>query len=95
MKKKFIEQPVLKLPEFNHPFQVKCDVNGVAIRDVLSQEDRPIAYFNEKLNDAKQKYPSYDKDFYAIVQAMKHWRHYLMPREFVLYLDNHALQYIM
>ena len=23
------------------------------------------------------------------------WRHYLMPKEFVLYCDNHALQYIM
>ena len=54
-----------------------------------------IAYFNEKLNDAKKKYSSYDNDFYAIVLAMKHWRNYLMPREFVLYSYNHALQYIM
>ena len=55
----------------------------------------PIAYFSEKPNDAKQKYSSYDKDFYAIIQEMKHWRHYLMPREFVIYFDNNALQYIM
>ena len=80
MKKNITEQLVLKLPDFNHPFQVKCDPSGVAIGDVLSQEDRPIVYFSEKLNDAKQKYSSYDKEFYAIVQAMKHWRHYVMPR---------------
>ena len=91
MKKKITEKPVLKLPDFNHLFQVKCDASGVAIGDMLSQEDRPIAYFSEKLNDAKKKYSFYDKEFYAIVQAMKHWRHYLMPREFVLYSDNHAL----
>ena len=48
-------------------------------------------YFSEKVNDAKQKYSSYDKEFYVIVQALKHWRHYLNPREFVLYSDNHAL----
>ena len=95
MKRKITKQPVLKLPDFNHPFQGKCDAIGVAIGVVLSQEDKPIAYFSEKLNDAKKKYSSYDKGFYAIVQAMKHWRHYLMPREFVLYSDNHALQYIM
>ena len=28
------------------------------------------------------------------MQALKKWRHYLMPREFVLYSDNHALQFI-
>ena len=95
MKNKVIEQPLLKLPYFKHPFQVKCDTSGVAIGVVLSRVDRTIAYFNEKLNDAKQKYSSYDKEFYAIVQAMKHWRHYLMAIEFVLYSDNHALQYIM
>ena len=95
MKKKITEQPVLKLPNFKHPFQVKCDASGVAIGVVISQEDRPITYFSEKLNDTKQKYSSYDNEFYAIIQAMKHWRHYLMPGEFVLYSSNHTLQYIM
>ena len=94
LEKNITKQPILKLPDFNHPFQVKCDASGVAIEAMLSQEDRPTTYFSEKLNDANQKYLSYDKEFYAIVQAMKHWRHYFMPREFVLYSDNHALQYI-
>ena len=67
LKKKIIEQPLLKLPNFKHPFQVKCDASGVAIGVVLSQEDRPRAYFSEKLNYAKKKYSSYDKEFYAIV----------------------------
>ena len=49
---------------------------------MLNQEDMPITYFSEKLNNAKHKYSYYDKEIDAIVQAMKHWRHYLMPREF-------------
>eukprot|EP00253_Pinus_taeda_P029193 PITA_29193 len=95
LKKKITEKPVLVLPDFNKTFQVKCDASVEAIGGVLSQEDRPIAYFSEKLNDAKKKYSSYDKEFYAVVQALKKWQHYLMSKEFILYSDNHALQFIM
>jgi hypothetical protein len=84
LKRKITEQPDLVLPDFRKTFQVKCNVSGFAIEAVLSQEDRAIAYFNEKLNEAKVKYSTYDKEFYAIIQALKKWRHYLIPKEFVL-----------
>ena len=85
------EKHVLKLPDFDHLFQVRCDVSCTAIGAMLSQEDKSVAYFHEKLNEARQKYSSYEKEFYAIVQSLKHRRHYLMPKEFILFSDNHAL----
>jgi hypothetical protein len=63
-------------------------------RNITEQQDRPITYFSEKLNEAKVKYSTYDKEFYAIIQALKKWRHYLIPKEFVLYSDNLALQFV-
>jgi hypothetical protein len=91
LKQKIIEQPISVLSDFKKTFQVNCDASGYAIGAVLSQEDRPVAYFSKKLDEAKLKYSTYDKEFYAIIQALKKWRHYLIPKEFVLYSDNHAL----
>eukprot|EP00253_Pinus_taeda_P002540 PITA_02540 len=69
--------------------------SGTTIGAILSQEDKPIAYFSEKLNESRQKYSSYDKDFYAVIQALKHWRHYLLGNEVVLFSNNSELQYVM
>ena len=60
LKKKVTEQPILVLPDFNKVFQVDCDASGYAIGAVLSQEGKPIAYFSEKLNNARKKYSIYN-----------------------------------
>jgi hypothetical protein len=85
---------MLALARFDKFFQVETDASRTTIGFILSQEQIPIAYFSEKLNEAKQRYSSYDKEFYAIVQALKKWRNYLMPKEIVFYIDNHASQFI-
>jgi hypothetical protein len=94
LKEKITKQLILVLPDFGKSFQVRCDASGVAIGVVLSQDKRLVAYFSEKLNDTKRKYSTYDKEFYTIIQALKKWRHYLVPKEFVLYSNNQASQFI-
>ncbi|GJX21999.1 RNA-directed DNA polymerase [Tanacetum coccineum] len=94
LKAKVTEAPVLALPNFNEVFQVECDASGVGIGGVLSQNQRPIAFFSEKLNDARRKYSTYDKEFYAIVRSLDTWRHYLLSNEFVLFSDHEALKFI-
>ena len=74
---------------------MKCDDSGEDIGVVLCQEDIHVDYFSEKMNESKKKYSSYENEFYAVVKSLKKWRHYLMSKEFILYSDNHALQYIM
>jgi len=78
LKKKITERPILRLPDFKKLFQVHCGASSTAIGAVLSQEDKLVAFFSEKLNESRQKYSSYDKEFYAVVQALKQWRYYLL-----------------
>jgi len=94
LKDKMTHAPILRLPDFTKVFEVTCDTSGVGIGRVLSQEYHPVAFFSEKLNEAKLKYSTYDKEFYAIVQDLRYWRHYLQPQEFVLFSDHEALRFL-
>ncbi|XP_057820692.2 uncharacterized mitochondrial protein AtMg00860-like [Cryptomeria japonica] len=72
LKKKVTEDPILALPDFKKVFEVDCDASHVGIGVVLSQAGKLITFFSEKLNEARKNYSTYDLEFYALVQALRH-----------------------
>ena len=89
-----ISAPVLRLPDFDKLFDVATDTSRLGIGAVLSQELHPVSFFSEKLSEPKSRYSNYDRELYAVVQALKFWRHYLIHREFTIYSDHEALRYL-
>ncbi|XP_071901056.1 uncharacterized protein [Coffea arabica] len=86
--------PILALPNFDLIFEVKCDASGIGIGAVLHQNNRPLAYFSEKLSGGALNYPTYDKELYAVVCALEVWQHYLMPKEFVIHTDHESIKFL-
>ena len=76
------------LPSFEKLFTIEGDANNLSTREILIQEGKLVACHSEKLNKAKRKYSSYDLELHALVQDLRKWRHYLLPKEFVVYFDN-------
>ena len=48
--------------------------------------DRPIAFFSEKVGEARSEWSVYELEFFAVVQTLKHWKHYRF-RESLYYIQ--------
>lgn len=101
LKEMFISEPVLK--HFDH--QLGCiletDASSTAIGAIISQEhnDRihPIAYYSRSLTPAERNYHIHDKELLAIIEALQHWRHYLIysQHKTKIFTDHKNLSYFM
>ena len=94
IKDKLSSAPILALPDFTAVFELHSDASKTGIGAVLSQHTKPVAFYSEKLAGARSRYSTYDVEFYAIIQAIKYWRHYLFHHEFIFYTDHDALKHL-
>jgi hypothetical protein len=91
MKIKIIQAQVLALPNLQKPFEVETDVSGYAMGAVLMQGGRHVCYHSKIFHEEVPNYPTYNKELYALVQAVKKWKHYLMGKETIIHIDYQSL----
>jgi hypothetical protein len=71
---------VLSLPDLQQPFEIEIDALDYVVGAILTQHGHPMAYHSETLSDAIQKYATYYKEMYCILQAYQKWKHYILKK---------------
>jgi len=72
LKKKFMTEPVLVIPDLDREMRVEADVSDFAIGGVLLMkcEDkkwRLVTYISKLLNEVERNYEIHDKEMLAII----------------------------
>ncbi|GBG41400.1 hypothetical protein CBR_g77296, partial [Chara braunii] len=90
--------PVLKLPDPTLPFVLTTDASQYGIGAVLQQDDgnglSPVEFMSKKIKTQKLQDSTYEKELYALVSALKHWKHFLLGRHFKIFSDHSTLQWL-
>ncbi|GBG60919.1 hypothetical protein CBR_g16040 [Chara braunii] len=89
---------VLKLHDPTLPFVLTTGASQYGIGAVLQQDDgnglRPVEFMSKKIKTHKLQDSAYEKELYALVSALKHWKHFLLGRHFKIFSDHSTLQWL-
>ena len=81
LKSSFTSAPILRHFDPDLDITLHADSSGFAISGLISQPHdghlHPVAFWSRKCTPAECNYDTHDREMLAIVESMKHWRHYL------------------
>ena len=98
LKKDLVSSSVLSYPRREGEFILDTDASGFSVGAVLSQiqdgEERVIAYASKTLCPSRQRYCVTYRELYAVITFVKHFRHYLWGRKFLIRTDHSSLKWL-
>ncbi|GBG75266.1 hypothetical protein CBR_g19900 [Chara braunii] len=98
LKQALIEYPVLKVADPSLPLVVTTDASQYGIGAVLQQDDgngyRPVEFMSARMPSEKVATSTYERELYALKQALDNWKHYLLGRHFKVYSDHETFRWL-
>jgi len=80
---------VLAYPNYNKVFEVYTDASSTQLGSVITQSNRPLAFFSRKLSETQQKYNVTEiEELLAIVETLKEFKGMLWGQQLVVYTDH-------
>jgi hypothetical protein len=81
LKKTIAKEVVLAYPDFAKPFDIYTDASTKQLGAVITQDNRPIAFFSWKLSGAQSKYTVTKLELPVIVEKLKEFKGMLWGRD--------------
>ena len=93
LKRKLVEAPILRFPNWSIKFHVNINASGLVIGVILTQPgdnrmDYPVVYSSRKLNKVERNYSTTEREALGIVFAIQKYRHYLLADPLIFYTDH-------
>lgn len=68
-----LKTAMVTLPDFSVLFVIETDASGTGLGAVITQKQRPIAYFSQQLSPQARLKSVYERELMAIVLAIHKW----------------------
>jgi hypothetical protein len=81
----------LAYPDFTKPFEIYTDASTMQLGAVITQGNRPIAFFSRKLSVTQAKYSVTKIKLLAIGETLKEFRGMLWGQTIKVYTNNKNL----
>jgi len=90
------KEVVLAYPDFTKPFDIYTDASTKQLGSVITQDNRPIAFFSRKLSGTQSKYTVTELELLAIVETLKEFNGMLrlQGQRIIVYTDHKNLTQI-
>jgi hypothetical protein len=85
------KETVLAYPDFSKPFEIYTDASSTQLGAVITQDNRPVAFFSRKLSKMQQKYSVTEIELLAIVETLKDFKGMLWGQDIKVYTDHKNL----
>ncbi len=79
---------VLAYPDYSKVFEIYTDASNKQLGAVITQENRPIAFFSQKLSTTQHKYSITEIELLAIVETWKEFKGMLWSQSIKVYTDQ-------
>ncbi len=81
----------LAYPAYSQGFEFYTDSSKFQLGAVMTQNNRPLAFFSRKLSPTQQKYSVTEQELLAIVETLKEFKCMLWGQTITVYTDHKNL----